>query len=119
MQERKITMTDKVKKQLGEPKNDLERDTLNYIEPLITEMIGEDILGKGLTLKGCLESCFKKGKKFEIKSGSSGCARVPDEQHLAWVREYFGIEGAAEQIKKAEEPKKPAKLELDLDDLFD
>ena len=43
-------MTQEVRKQLGEPKNDLERDTLNYIEPLITEMIGEDIIGKGLTL---------------------------------------------------------------------
>lgn len=118
-------MTEKIRKQLGEPKNDLERDTLNYIEPLITEMIGEDILGKGLTLKGCLESCFKKGKKFEIKSGGSGCARITEEQHFAWVREYFGIEGAAAPIAKAdmqektESPKKPARLELDLNDLFD
>ncbi len=72
-------MNENVRKQLGEPKNDLERDTLNYIEPLITEMIGEDIIGKGLTLKGCLEYCFKKGKKFEVRNGSSGCARITDE----------------------------------------
>ncbi len=33
-----IHMTQEVRKKLGEPKNDLERDTLNYIEPLITEI---------------------------------------------------------------------------------
>lgn len=118
-------MTEKIRKQLGDPINDLERDTLNYIEPLITEMIGEDILGKGLTLKGCLESCFKKGKQFEIKSGNSGCARITEEQHFAWVREYFGIEKAATPTAKADtsensgSAKKPTRLELDLDDLFD
>lgn len=115
-------MTEKIKKQLGEPKNDLERDTLNYIEPLITEMIGEDIIGKGLTLKGCIEHCFKKGKKFEVKSGNSGCAKISEEQHFAWVREYFGIEGAAAPIAKSDKPDKPkkvSKLELDLDELFE
>lgn len=118
-------MTDKVRKQLGEPKNDLEKDTLAYIEPLVSEMIGEDIIGKGLTLKGCLEFCFKKGKKFEVRSGSSGCARITEEQHFAWVREYFGIEGAATTALQANPQSagtgkagKPA-LDLDLDSLFD
>ena len=82
-------MTEKVRKQLGEPKNELEKDTLAYIEPLVSEMIGEDIIGKGLTLTKCLEFCFKKGKKFEVKSGNSGCAKISDKQHFAWVREYF------------------------------
>ena len=71
-------MKEEVRKQLGKPKNDLEKDTLNYIEPLVTDMIGEDIIGKGLTHSGCLEYCFKHGKKFEIKSGSKGCARVTE-----------------------------------------
>lgn len=116
-------MTNEVRKQLGEPKNDLERDTLEYIEPLISEMIGQDIIGKGLTLKGCLEHCYKKGKKFEVRTRNGGIARVTEEQHFAWVREYFGIERAADIAPQANpqtsgETKKPA-LTLDLDSLFD
>ena len=103
-------MTQEVRKQLGEPKNDLERDTLNYIEPLITEMISEDI-----------ESCFKKGKKFEVKAGSHGVARISEDQHFKWVREYFGIEEAPSSDKciAIAEPKKPAGLALDFDSLLD
>ena len=119
-------MTEKVRKQLGEPKNDLEKDTLAYIEPLVSEMIGEDIIGKGLTLTKCLAFCFKKGKKFEVKSGNSGCAKISEEQHFAWVREYFGIEGAADIALQAEPPisedkkeSKPTGLDLDLDSLLD
>ena len=99
----------------------MERDTLNYIEPLITEMSGEDIIGKGLTLKGCLESCFKKGKKFEVKAGSHGVARISEDQHFKWVREYFGIEEAPSSDKciAIAEPKKPAGLALDFDSLLD
>lgn len=118
-------MTNEVRKQLGEPKNDLEKDTLDYIEPLVSEMIGEDIIGKGLTLKKCLEFCFEKGRKFEVRSGKSGCAKITEEQHFAWVREYFGIEGAAPaalqtdpQSVGTEKASKPA-LDLDLDSLFD
>ena len=103
---------------LGEPKNDLERDTLDYLRPFVSEMIAEDIVGKGLTLSKCIEHCFKQGKKFEVKSGSHGIAKITEEQHFEWVREYFGIEGAAVTPTAAEE-KKPAKLELDLDSLFD
>ncbi|MDE6733798.1 MAG: hypothetical protein K2J77_13105 [Oscillospiraceae bacterium] len=108
---------------LGEPKNDLERDTLNYIRPLVSEMIAQDIVGKGLTLSGCIDHCFGKGHKFEVKKGNRGLARVTEEQHFEWVREYFGIEGAAEAVP----PKEPLKLsgentprlDLDLDSLFD
>lgn len=113
-------MKEEVRKQLGKPKNDLEKDTLNYIEPLVTDMIGEDIIGKGLTLSGCLEYCFKNGKKFEIKNGNKGCARVTEEQHFAWVREYFGIEGAAELSNPKPVEEKPSKLlDMDFDDMFD
>ncbi|MCM1275497.1 MAG: hypothetical protein NC299_09035 [Lachnospiraceae bacterium] len=118
-------MTEEVRKQLGEPKNDLERDTLAYIEPLVSEMIGEDIIGKGLTLKKCLEHCFEQGKEFEVRSGNRGVAKISEEQHFAWVREYFGIEGAATVSSETDvqkpTPEKPGKsaLALDLDDLFD
>lgn len=112
-------MTEEVRKQLGEPKNELEKDTLAYIEPLITEMIGEDIIGKGLTLKDCLEFCFKNGKKFEVKSGNRGCARISEEQHFAWVREYFGINDTDVQPLRNEAADKPKAFELDFDNLLD
>lgn len=115
-------MNENVKKQLGTPKNELEKDTLKYIEPLITEMIGEDIIGKKLTLKGCLESCFKKGKKFEVRDGSHGVAMITPEQHFAWVREYFGIGQAPDPTESgpAAEPAVNDKaVSLDLDALFD
>ena len=108
-------MTEEVRKQLGKPKNDQEKDTLNYIEPLVTDMIGEDIIGKGLTLSGCMKYCFKNGRKFEIRNGNNGCAMVPDEQHLVWVREYFGIEGATEPAEK----KSSNTLDIDFGDAFD
>lgn len=96
---------------LGEPKNPLEQDTLDYIRPFISEMIAEDIVGKGLTLSKCIEHCYKQGKKFEVRSGSGWIARVTEEQHFGWVREYFGI--------TATDEKKSAKLDLDLESLFD
>ncbi len=104
---------------LGEPKNDLERDTLDYIRPLVSEMIAQDIVGKGLTLSGCIDHCFGKGHQFEVKKGSRGLARVTEEQHFEWVREYFGIEGAAVAPMPFPVQHKPAKLDLDLDNLFD
>lgn len=104
---------------LREPKNELERDTLNYIRPLVSEMIAQDIVGKGLTLSGCIDHCFGKGHQFEVKKGSRGIAKVTEEQHFEWVREYFGIEGAAAAPMPFPVQQKPAKLDLDLDSLFD
>lgn len=112
---------------LGEPGNDLEKDTLKYVKPFISEMIAQDIVGKGLTLKDCIKHCFDKGKKFEVKTGNGGVAKITEEQHFTWVREYFGIEGAA---VSANEPPKTVpyidsksmnvpKVEFDLDSLFD
>ncbi len=114
-------MNENVRKQLGTPKNELEKDTLKYIEPLITEMIGEDIIGKKLTLAGCLDYCFKKGHKFEVKNGSRGVAMVTPEQHFAWVREYFGIGEAPDPTAPAHtsEPERPDKLSIDFDSLLD
>lgn len=113
-------MTEKVRKQLGEPKNIHETVALQHIEPLITEMIGEDIIGKGLTLSKCIEYCFKKGKEFEVKDGNKGMAHVPDEQHFAWVREYFGIEGAPKSSNPEPAEKKPSNLlDMDFGDMFD
>lgn len=114
-------MNEKVRKQLGTPKNELEKDTLKYIEPLITEMIGEDIIGKKLTLAGCLDYCFKKGHKFEVKSAKQGIAKISEEQHFAWVREYFGIGEAPDPTVPASTPApapEDGTVNLDLDSLL-
>ena len=79
------------------------------------------------TLKGCVEYCFNKGKKFEVKNGNKGIARIEDEQHFKWVREYFGIKDEATapapiHIHKPEAVAHQAAkgaLNLDLDKLFD
>lgn len=105
---------------LGEPKNDLEKDTLEYVKPFVSEMIAQDIVGKGLTLSGCLQHCFNNGRKFETKIGCGSFAKISEEQHFAWVREYFGIEGVPVSPKEpAKSESANTKLDLDLDSLFD
>ncbi len=112
-------MKDKTRKILGTPETSFHKRTLAYIEPLLTEMNEEDIEGKKLTLEGCWKSCHQKGRKL----AKDGCADISEEQERTWVREYFGIEGAAEAVP----PKEPLKLsgenaprlDFDLDSLFD
>lgn len=107
-------MTDKTRKILGEAKTAFEKRTLAYIEPILTTMNEEDIEGKKLTLAGCWKFCHDKGRKLAV----GGCADISEEQERAWVREYFGIEGAAETTEPAEE--KPSKLlDMNFDDMFD
>ena len=120
-------MTEKVRKQLGEPKNDMEKEILEYISPMIDEAAEKRIADNKLTLKGCVESCFKKGKKYECRSGNSGFARISPEQHFKWVCNYFGLSmpkgkslPAAPAAKVEETPApKPSGLTLDLDSLLD
>lgn len=112
-------MKDKTRKILGTPKTSFHKRTLAYIEPLLTEINEEDIEGKKLTLEGCWKSCYEKGRKL----AKDGCADISEEQESEWVREYFGIEGAAEAVPPKEPLKlsgeKASRLDLDLDSLFD
>lgn len=104
-------MTEKTRKILGEAKTAFEKRTLEYIEPILTTMNEEDIEGKKLTLAGCWKFCHNKGSKLAV----GGCADISEEQERAWVREYFGIEGAPEPT--AEKPSNL--LDMDFGDMFD
>lgn len=106
------------------PANDMEKEIVEYIKPLLTAEVEEKINKDKLTLKDCVDSCLQKGKKYEVKSGQTGIAHVPDEQHWKWVREYFGIKGnvASSTVSlptPAAEEKPNGLLDLDLDSLFD
>lgn len=104
-------MTEKTRKILGEAKTAFEKRTLEYIEPILTTMNEEDIEGRKLTLAGCWKFCHGKGSKLAV----GGCADISEEQERAWVREYFGIEGAPEPAEK-----KPSNLlDMDFGDMFD
>ena len=109
------------------PANPMEQEIADYIKPLLTPEVEEKIKKDKLTLKGCLEYCHKKGKKFEVKSGNTGFAMVTPEQHWKWEREYFCIKDEATapapiHIHKPEAAAHQAAkgaLNLDLDKLFD
>ncbi len=104
-------MTEKTRKILGEAKSAFEKRTLAYIESILTTMNEDDIEGKKLTLAGCWKFCHDKGRKLAV----GGCADISEQQERAWVREYFGIEGAPEPSGE-----KPSKLlNFDLDSMFD
>lgn len=110
------------------PANDMEKDIAEHIKPLVTAEVEEKIKKDKLTLKGCLDFCLKKGKKFEVKNGNAGIARITEEQHFKWVREYFGIKENV-IVKKADisnpvsaapaAEKSKAALDVDFDSLFD
>ena len=110
-------MKETTRKILGTPKTSFHKRTLTYIEPLLTEMIEEDIEGKKLTLEGCWKHCYEKGRKL----ATNNCAEVSEDQEREWVREYFGIEGikgGAKEPLKLPETTTP-RLDLDLGSLFD
>lgn len=113
-------MNESVLNQLGKAENDMEKDTLEYITNIADAAACEKILKDKLTIKGCIEFCFKKGHKFETKSGKTGFAKISPEQHFQWVREYFGIKNYAKSDKVIQFPTPKTKgISLDLDSLFD
>ncbi len=117
-------ITETAKKQLGKPKNGMETEILEYISPLINEEQSEKIISGKLTLSGCLEHCFKSGKKFEVKSGKGGVAAVTPEQHFGWVRQYFSIKDKPDTDKVIHfsaakpDPSPQNGLNIDFDSLF-
>lgn len=110
------------------PANDMEKEIAEHIKPLVTAEVEEKIKKDKLTLKGCLDFCLKKGRKFEVKNGNIGAACISEEQHFKWVRDYFGIKGnvivkksnipSPASVAVAEEKPKAA-LDVDFDSLFD
>lgn len=109
------------------PANDMEREIAEHIRPLVTAEVEEKIKKDKLTLKGCLDYCFDKGKKFVVKNGKTGVACVTNEQHWKWVQNYFGIKGkvtvektdVSAPVSAAPAVEKPkAALNVDFDSLF-
>lgn len=114
-------MNNETLKQLGKPSNDLEREISEYLNAHSDTELEKRICDKKLSVKGCLEYCFKNGKAKEVRTKSGGISKISGEQHWKWVREYFGIE---EENVSAGEPlplpvhassKKPA---ISFDDLL-
>ena len=104
------------------PANEMEREIAEYIKPLLTPEVEKKIEKDKLTLGGCLKSCYDKGKKYQVKTKGGGIARISEEQHFKWVREYFGIKGTVPVPSQEEKPTEAAKsgtLNIDLDSLFD
>ncbi len=102
------------------PANEMEREIAEHIKPLLTPEVEEKIEKDKLTLDGCLKSCYDKGKKYQVKTTGGGIARISEEQHFKWVREYFGIKGTVPcQGTKPAEAAKNGALNIDLDSLFD
>ena len=79
--------------QLGEPANEMEADTLEFVLGAMDQLLEQRILDKKLSLSKCIDYCMNKGHSIEIKCGKTGFAPVTPDQHFAWVREYFGISG--------------------------
>lgn len=84
-------MNSETLKQLGEPSNDMEREIFEYLTACSDPELDTRILEKKLSLEGCLEFCFKKGKANEAKVKNYGVSKISEEQHWKWVRGYFGI----------------------------
>lgn len=101
------------------PANPMEQEIADYIKPLLTPEVEAKIEKDKLTLKGCLEYCHKQGKKFEVRNGSIGFARIEPEQHWKWVREYFGIAEEAPPIHMYKPEAAKGALDIDLNSLLD
>lgn len=106
---------------LGKPGDAMEQEIMDYISAQTDEELEKRIIEKKLTVKACVDFCFNKGKSFEVKRGNEGIAKISEEQHWKWVREYFGINeenasaGKPLQLSVQASSKKPA---ISFDDLL-
>lgn len=113
-----------MEKLIGKANNPMEKEIADFLKVAITPEIEKNITDKKLTLKGCLEFCFAKGKKYEVKTGKTGFAPITQEQHFKWVAEYFGIKDSTPPVPSAapamDEPEEKSSdaVVLDFDDLF-
>lgn len=76
---------------LGMAKNPMEEEIAEKILPLLTPEDEQRIKANKLTLTGCMDKCMQNGRKYEVKSGNKGIARITEEQHWNWVYSYYGI----------------------------
>lgn len=78
---------------LGKATNAMEEEIAETILPLLTVEDEDRIAEKKLTLSGCMQKCMENGRKYEVKTGRQGIARISEEQHWKWVFAYYGIKG--------------------------
>lgn len=78
---------------LGKATNAMEEEIAETILPLLTVEDEDRIAEKKLTLSGCMQKCMENGRKYEVKTGRQGIARISEEQHWKWVFSYYGIKG--------------------------
>lgn len=103
---------------LGKPKNDLEEEIAERLSPLLRDEDIERIKKDKLTLGGCLEKCMQNGRRFEVKSGKSGIARISPEQHWKWVSDYFGVRISADISQPAPRAEQVTEPEEQNDDVL-
>lgn len=80
---------------LGTAKNPMEEEIAEVLLPLLTPEDEQRIKTNKLTLSGCVDKCMQNGRKYEVKSGNKGIARITEEQHWKWVYSYYGIKAKA------------------------
>lgn len=116
-------MNEEAIKMLGKPGDAMEQEIMDYISAQSDEELENRIIEKKLTVKACVDFCFNKGKSFEVKRGKEGIAKVSEEQHWKWVREYFGISkdnalAGVPDVSVVPVKKSGTVMLLDLDDLL-
>lgn len=90
---------------LGKATNPMEEEIAETILPLLTVEDEDRIAKDKLTLSGCMQKCMENGRKYEVRNGNRGIARITEEQHWKWVFDYYGIKGQKPTgSEKAPEP---------------
>ncbi len=101
---------------LGKATNPMEEEIAETILPLLTVEDEDRIAEKKLTLSGCMQKCMKNGRKYEVRNGNRGIARVTEEQHWKWVFAYYGIKG--QKTTSSEKTPEPVHVHEPADDPF-
>lgn len=101
---------------LGKATNPMEEEIAETILPLLTVEDEDRIAKDKLTLSGCMQKCMEKGRKYEVRNGNRGIARISEEQHWKWVFAYYGIKG--QKTTSSEKPPEPVPVPEPADDPF-
>ena len=101
---------------LGKATNPMEEEIAETILPLLTVEDEDRIAEKKLTLSGCMQKCMENGRKYEVRNGNRGIARISEEQHWKWVFAYYGIKG--QKTTSSEKTPEPVPVPEPVDDPF-
>ena len=101
---------------LGKATNPMEEEIAETILPLLTVEDEDRIAKDKLTLSGCMQKCMENGRKYEVRNGNRGIARISEEQHWKWVFAYYGIKG--QKTTSSEKTSEPVPVPEPADDPF-